>query len=74
MRIKCNLLVVVLIVAVLLSSSAQALTPLGPPRAGLKQKQRSLGFLFARSEMDLEISGYGMSYTATDIDWKTYLA
>ncbi len=64
----------IVVVAGLLSSSAWALTPLGPPRAGLKQKQNSLGFSFASSEMDLEISGYGLSYTATDIDWKTYLA
>ena len=56
------------------AGQAFALTPLGPPRAGLKQKQRSLGFLFSSSETDYEVSGYGMSYTATDIEWKTYLA
>ena len=56
------------------AGQALALTPLGPPRAGLKRGQRDLGFVFANSEMDLEVSGYGLSYTATDIDWKTYLA
>lgn len=56
------------------AGQAFALTPLGPPRAGLKQKQHSLGFVFASSDTDYEISGYGESYTATDIDWKTYLA
>ncbi|HUU16690.1 MAG TPA: hypothetical protein VMW72_06040 [Sedimentisphaerales bacterium] len=74
MRIKCKLFVVVPIVAVLLSSASWALTPLGPPKSGLKQKQYSLGFVYASSEMDLEVGGYGFSWTATDIDWKTYLA
>ena len=70
-----NVLYLLCVIVVLsgLCSSSLALTPLGPPRAGLKQKQQSLGFVFASSEMDLEVSGYGMSYTATDIDWKTYL-
>lgn len=52
---------------------ALALAPLGPPRAGLKQKQQSLGFLFARSEMDLKVSGYGVSDTMTDSESTAYL-
>ena len=68
------LLSVVVVVAGLLSSSALALTPLGPPKAGLKREQHSLGFVFASSEMDLEVSGYGLSETLPDIESKTYLA
>ena len=56
------------------ASQAFALTPLGPPRAGLKQNQHSLGFIFASSEMDFKMSGYGESWSATDIESKTYLA
>lgn len=73
MRIKCNLLVVVLIVAVLLSSASWALTPLGPPRAGLKHKQHSLGFLFSSSEMDLDVSGYGLTEELSDTESTVYL-
>ena len=74
MKKSLYLLSVVVVSSCLLCNTSLALTPLGPPKAGLKQNQHSLGFGFARSEMDLEISGYGLSYTATDIEWSTYFA
>lgn len=64
----------VVVVACLLSSSALALTALGPPKAELDYKQYSAGFLFASGEMDLKISGYGLSETMTDIESTTYLS
>lgn len=64
----------IVVVACLLSSSALALTPLGPPKAGLKREQHSLGFVFASSEMDLKVSGLGVSETMPDTESTTYLA
>ena len=55
-----SLIVVVTIVG-LLSSAALALDPLGPPVAGCKQDQFSAGFEFAFGDMDLEVSGPGIS-------------
>jgi len=63
----------IVVLSGLLSSSALALTPLGPPRAGLKIKQHSLGFLFGSSEMDLEVSGYGMKEELSDMESTAYL-
>lgn len=73
MKTVLYLLCVVVVLSGLLSSSALALTPLGPPKAGLKQKQHNLGFLFASSEMDLEVSGYGLSDTLPDMESTTFL-
>ena len=42
-------------------STALALDPIGPPVAGCKQNQFSAGFEFAFGEMDLEVSGPGIS-------------
>ena len=64
----------VVVLSGLLSSSAQALTPLGPPRSRLKREQHSLGFVFASSEMDLNFSGPGGSVTLSDFESETYLA
>ena len=72
MKILLYLLSVV-VVSGLLSSSALALTPLGPPRAGLKKEKSGLGFVFARSEMDLEVSGYGLTDELTDTESNVYL-
>jgi len=55
------------------AGQAFALTPLGPPRAGLKKKQHNLGFLFSRSEMDLEVSGYGLTEELSDTESNMYL-
>jgi len=55
------------------AGQAFALSPLGPPRAGLKKGQQSLGFLFARSEMDLDVSGYGLSEELSDTESTLYL-
>jgi len=52
---------------------ALALTPMGPPRAELEKGKRSLGFLFSSSEMDLDISGYGMTEEMSDTESTAYL-
>lgn len=63
----------IVVLSGLLSSSALALTPLGPPMSRLKHKQHSLEFVFASSEMDLEVSGYGLTETMPDTESTTYL-
>ncbi|MFB0552301.1 MAG: hypothetical protein ACETWQ_03205 [Phycisphaerae bacterium] len=73
MKTVLYLLCVAVVLSGLLSSSALALTPLGPPKAGLKQKQHNLGFVFASSEMNLKVSGYGLSETLPDIESNAYL-
>jgi len=73
MKTVLYLLMVFVVLAGLLSSSAQALTPLGPPMSRLKPKQQSLGFLFASSEMDLKVSGYGLTETMKDTESTSYL-
>jgi len=73
MKKSLCLLCVVVVVSGLLSSSALALTPLGPPMSRLKLKQQSLGFLFASSEMDLKMSGYGFTETMKDTESTSYL-
>lgn len=39
------------------------LSPMGPPKAGLEKGQYSVGLNISHSEMDLEVSGYGESWT-----------
>ena len=60
-------LIFVFVVVGLLGSAALALDPLGPPVAGCKQDQFSAGFEFAIGDMDLEVSGPGIS-TANNND------
>ena len=74
MKKKMLLLSVVLVVVCLWSSAAMALTPMGPPMAGLKQGQYSVGFDFSSSEMDVEVSGLGISETLDDVESFAYLA
>jgi len=69
-RKRMLLLVVALMVAVLWSSAAWALRPMGPPMAGLKQSQMSVGFDFSWSKMNLEADGG----TAEDVESLAYLA
>ena len=68
------LLVVPLIVAGLLSSFALALSPIGPPMAGLKEGQSSWGFDFSDSDIDIKATGLGLSGTLEDTDSQLYLA
>lgn len=68
------LLVVPLIVAGLLNSFALALSPVGPPMAGLKKGQSSLGFDFSDSDSDIKATGPGLSGTLEDVDSQLYLA
>ncbi|MEE9370665.1 MAG: hypothetical protein V3W45_04245 [Sedimentisphaerales bacterium] len=69
-RKRMLLLVVALMVAVLWSSAAWALRPMGPPMAGLEQGQYSVGFDFSYSKMNAEIE----SETVDDIESLAYLA
>lgn len=68
------LLVVPLIVAGLLNSFALALSPVGPPMAGLKEGQSSLGFDFSNSDIDIKATGPGLSGTLEDVDSQLYFA
>ncbi len=54
---------IVVTVMVLMCSEAFGLTLMGPPRAGLTEGQYRAGLDYTYSEMDLEISGYGESWT-----------
>ena len=74
MRIKWKLLVIVLIVAVLLSSVSWALTPIGIPAATLKQDQFAAGFSFSHTKMDVEVSALGFTATSEDNEVDTYMA
>lgn len=60
------------VVACLLSSSAQALAPLGPSMAGLDRGKMSLGFDFADSESDIKVTGLGISGTLEDVESQVY--
>lgn len=73
MKKRMLLLGVVLMVAGLWSSAALALTTMGPPMAGLKQGQSGVGFDFSYSEMDVEVSGLGISETLDDVESFAYL-
>jgi len=68
MEKRILLLVVFLMGAGLWSSSALALAPMGPPMASLEQGQFSAGVDYSFSEMDIEISGYGLTWTEKDIE------
>ena len=61
MRKEFVSLIVVVTVVGFCGSTALALDPIGPPVAGCQQGQFSAGFEFATGEMDLEVSGPGIS-------------
>ena len=66
-----------IIVFVLLFSlmfEAKAIDFMGPPTAGLKQGQWDVGFIYSFSEMDLEVSGYGISDTLKNVESNRYWA
>lgn len=69
-----TVLIGIVVVACLLSSSAQALAPFGPPMAGLDRGKMSLGFDFADSESDIKVTGLGLSGTLEDVESQVYLA
>jgi len=69
-RKRMLLLVVALMVAVLWSSAAWALRPMGPPMAGLEQGQYSVGFDFSYGKMNIEADGG----TIEDAESSAYLA
>ncbi len=53
---------------------AKAIDFMGPPTAELKQGQWDVGFIYSFSEMDLEVSGYGISETLKDLKSNRYWA
>lgn len=61
---------VVITILVLMCSQAFGLTPMGPPKAELKQGQYSFGIDYSFSDIDVEVSGYGASWTE-DIETNT---
>ena len=58
----------------LLSSSALALTPIGPPVATLDRGQFAAGFGYGYSELDIEVHSLGISVIAEDQEVTTYFA
>ena len=68
MEKRILLLVVIFMGAGLWSSSALALAPMGPPMASLEQGQYSAGVDYSYSEMDIEVSGYGLTATQKDVE------
>ncbi|MBA7712095.1 hypothetical protein ES703_121065 [subsurface metagenome] len=74
MRKSLYLLVVVVVLAGLCSSSALALTPIGPPVATLDRGQFAAGFGYAHSKGDWEGHVLGFSITAEDLELDTYMA
>jgi len=68
------LLSVFIVVASLLSSSAQALTPIGPPVATLERGQLAAGFTYGQAEGDIKGTVLGFELVVEDIEVKTYMA
>ncbi|MHC4692713.1 MAG: hypothetical protein ACYS67_08220 [Planctomycetota bacterium] len=66
-------IVVVLVAVLCCSAPSFGLSFMGPPKAGLEQGQFGVGANFSYSEMDVEVSGYGLSDTA-DVDTTALLA
>jgi len=65
---------VFVVVACLLSSSALALTPFGPPVATLDKGQFAAGFGYAHSKGNIEFDVLGITGTVDDIEFDTYMA
>ena len=73
MRILLYLFSVV-VVACLLSSSALALTPIGPPTATLDEGQFAAGLGYSYSKGDVEGTLLGITITVEDVELNTYMA
>ncbi|MBA7542516.1 hypothetical protein ES705_34839 [subsurface metagenome] len=74
MKKSLCLLCVVVVVSGLCSSSAQALTPIGPPVATLDRGQFAAGFGYSHSSFDLKVSALGITVIAEDQELDTYMA
>ena len=64
----------VVVVACLLSSSALALTPIGPPAATLDEGQFAAGFGYSFSQVDVKVNLLGLTATVKDTEVETCLA
>jgi len=64
----------VVVLSGLLSSSALALTPIGPPAATLDKGQFAAGSSFSWSKGDIEATVLGLSFTLKDVELDTYMA
>ena len=74
MKSVLYLLSVVVVVAGLLSSSAQALTPFGVPAATLEKGQFATGFGYSHSNMDIVVPVLWFDIVVPDNKVDTYLA
>ena len=74
MKKSLYLLSVVVVVSGLLSSSALALTPIGPPVATLDRGQFAAGSGYCFSKSDIEAHALGISVIAKDQEVTTYMA
>ena len=64
---------IIVTIMVLMCSQAFGLTLMGPPMAELEQGQKSVGFDFSYSKMDIKVSAFGLSGTFEDVESSTYL-
>jgi len=65
--------VIITIIMVLFTSPAWSLTFMGPAASNVKEGDFLLGFDYSDSEMDVEISGYGLRETLEDVESDLYL-
>ena len=71
---KLLYLLSVIVLSGLLSSSALALTPIGPPVATLDRGQFAAGFGYSHSKGDFKAKVLGFSFTVEDVELDTYMA
>jgi len=71
---KRTFYLLVVVAACLLSSSAQALTPIGPPVATLDRGQLAAGFGYGHSKGDVVAHAFGFKFKVEDIEVDTYMA
>ena len=64
---------VIITIVVLFASPVWALTYMGPVASNVKEGDFLLGFDYSDSEMDLEMSGFGLSETLEDVESDLYL-
>lgn len=70
---KSKIVLISCVLVGILCSTAMAGAPMGPPTAGLKAGQSRVGFDYAWSEADVELSYGGVSVTAEDAESNVYL-
>ena len=71
---KKRILILCVVLIGLSGSAALAVSPMGPPTAGLNAGQMRLGYEYAWGETDLGLDGMGLSGTLSDVETNTHFA